>query len=304
MSDSARPKSSGDELSAAEVDADLPVVLTAGETINGATLPVAVYMDDTDNEVKACDGNDTDKIDFLGFAISNSTDGNSITIQHHGVVGGFSGLDTGKRYYVQDDKTIGTSEGTYPIFVGIAVSATQIRIMKEELPNVTANQQYLLPTPVYNYITVTVDFGANDTVYVFPINIPYDMPITDFSFEIGSPGAGGGKKLGVGIYSLDGNTKIMDVTYTTTPGGTGMQTQSLASQEYLRKGNYLLAWSTDDNSLKLGGFDSINLLNSLQNGANTYIGSAANSSASGVLPATLGVISSANIDIPAILLSN
>ena len=49
--------------------------MTAGETINGATLPVAVYQNTTDNEVYACDGNDTTKLKFIGFAISNSTDG-------------------------------------------------------------------------------------------------------------------------------------------------------------------------------------------------------------------------------------
>jgi hypothetical protein len=130
MSDTARPKSGGDKLSANEINQDLPVVVTAGETINGDTLPVAVYMDDTDNEVKACDANDQAKLEFIGFAISDSTDGNSITLQKNGVVGGFSGLDVGKKYYVQDDKTIGTSMGTYECLVGIAISATQILIQK------------------------------------------------------------------------------------------------------------------------------------------------------------------------------
>ena len=127
-------KTAGEELAATEVnklrDIGYVVDLDAGETINGATLPVAIYIDDTDNEVKACDGNDQAKLEFIGFAISNSTDGNAIQIQNNGIVAGFTGLDIGKKYYVQDDKTIGTAVGTYETIVGIAISATQILIVE------------------------------------------------------------------------------------------------------------------------------------------------------------------------------
>jgi len=126
MSDTTRPKSTGDKLSADEINQDLPVQMTAGETINGDTLPVAIYIKDSDGEVYACDADDQDALDFIGFAISNSTDGNDITVQTKGIVSGFTGLDAGKKYYVQDDKTIGTSIGTYEVMVGYAISATQI----------------------------------------------------------------------------------------------------------------------------------------------------------------------------------
>ncbi len=106
--------------------------LNAGETINGATLPVAIFVNDSDDEVYACDGNDTTKLNFDGFAISNSTDGNPISIQNNGIVRGFSGLDIGKKYYVQDDKTIGTTVGTYVVVVGIAVSTTELLIYRTD----------------------------------------------------------------------------------------------------------------------------------------------------------------------------
>jgi len=162
MSDTARPKSGGDKLSAEEVNADLPVPVVAGETLNGTTLPVAVYMDDTDNEVKACDGNDATKLEFIGFVITNSTDGNPITLQTHGVVDGFSGLDIGKFYYVQDDKTIGTTRGTLDILVGIAVSATQILIIfgnNGYISNEVFNANNASATTVND--TVTLPAGAN-----------------------------------------------------------------------------------------------------------------------------------------------
>lgn len=105
--------------------------MTAGATINGATLPVPVYQNKTDNEFYACDGNDTSALKFLGFAISNGTDGASIDIQYNGVVTGFTGLAEGEKYYVQDTiGTIGTSPGTYEVLVGIAISETELLIQK------------------------------------------------------------------------------------------------------------------------------------------------------------------------------
>jgi hypothetical protein len=105
--------------------------LNAGATINGATLPVPVYQNTADNEIYASDGNDTAKLKFIGFAISNSTDGNPITVQTSGIVGVFTGLTEGTSYYVQDTVgTIGTTPGTYEVLVGIAISETQLLVQK------------------------------------------------------------------------------------------------------------------------------------------------------------------------------
>lgn len=107
------------------------VALLAGETINGATLPVPVYQNDSDNEFYACDANDTAKLKFLGFAITNGTDGAALTVQFTGIVGGFTGLSEGEKYYVQDTVgTIGTTAGTTEVLVGVAISETQIMIQK------------------------------------------------------------------------------------------------------------------------------------------------------------------------------
>lgn len=106
-------------------------VLNAGATINGATLPVPVYQDKTDNEVYACDGNDTTKLKFVGFATSNGTDANPIDVQFVGVVGGFSGLNEGEKYYLSDTAgAISDSPGTYEVLVGIAISPTELLIQK------------------------------------------------------------------------------------------------------------------------------------------------------------------------------
>lgn len=105
--------------------------LAYGATINGATLPVPVYQNKTDNEVYACDANDTAATKFIGFAVSNSTDGVAGNVQFGGVVAGFSALDEGEKYYVQDTiGTIGTSPGTLEILVGVAISATELLVQK------------------------------------------------------------------------------------------------------------------------------------------------------------------------------
>lgn len=103
----------------------------AGETINGATLPVPVYQNKTDNEVYSCDANDVTKTKFIGFAITNSTNGNAIDVQVQGVVSGFTGLAEGEKYYVQDTVgTIDTTPGTLEILVGVAISTTELVIQK------------------------------------------------------------------------------------------------------------------------------------------------------------------------------
>lgn len=106
-------------------------VLTAGETLNGATTPVPVYQDDSDNELYACDANDTSKMKFIGFAIDDGTDGNDVSFQGSGIVTGFSSLSEGEKYYVQDTAgTIDTSPGTNEVLVGVAISTTDLLIQK------------------------------------------------------------------------------------------------------------------------------------------------------------------------------
>jgi hypothetical protein len=150
------------------------ISVNAGETIDGATLPVAIYMDDTDNEVKACDGNDTAKNEFIGFAITNSTDGNPINIQTSGIVSGFTGLDIGKKYYVADDKTLSTTPGTYEIGVGFAVSATQIAIQRFDDEYIgTASISANTPTNGGTATgTATMPANARKALFVYTITAP------------------------------------------------------------------------------------------------------------------------------------
>jgi len=109
--------------------------LTASTTITGATTPQPVYIASSTNAeaggVLLCDGNDQDTTEFIGFAITSASSGETVYIQKDGIVDGFSSLTIGADYYVQDAVgTIGTTIGTYEILVGTAISATEILIRK------------------------------------------------------------------------------------------------------------------------------------------------------------------------------
>lgn len=105
----------------------------ASTTITGNTTPQPVYLATSTNALNLSDANVDLATDFLGFAVSNGTNGATTTVQIEGVVPGFTGLTRGQRYYVQDAVgTIGTSMGTNEIFVGTAISATEIDMEDSE----------------------------------------------------------------------------------------------------------------------------------------------------------------------------
>jgi hypothetical protein len=135
-------------------------ILLAGETLNGATLPVPVWQSKVDNELYACDANDNTRYKFIGFVTSNSTNGNPITFQGSGIVSGFTGLQEGEKYYVQDAVgTIGTTPGTQHILVGVAISETQLLIQKAPLR--ASGGSILSAVTASGTIVVTCGFRPN-----------------------------------------------------------------------------------------------------------------------------------------------
>jgi|GEM_PF-3248956 len=106
--------------------------LIMGDAFTGTATPQASYQSASDNKLYICDGNDADKLNFLGFVLNTGSADDTADLQTEGIVRGFTGLVEGSYYYVQDDKTIGTSVGTYAVLVGIAISETELVILKEE----------------------------------------------------------------------------------------------------------------------------------------------------------------------------
>lgn len=108
--------------------------LVTVEAIDTTSVPKPFYIS-SNGWIGVCDGNDQTKLEFVGFVKKGQNIGAGEFIQVYmgegTIVGGFSGLTRGSKYYVQDDQTIGTAPGTYDIFVGYAISATEILIAKE-----------------------------------------------------------------------------------------------------------------------------------------------------------------------------
>ena len=147
---------------------------TAGATISGATTPVACYMDNSDDEWYACDANDQAKLEFQGFAITNGTDGAEMDIQFEGIVSGFTGLTKGAKYYVSDTSTITTTIGTYEVYVGIALSTTEILIDKGN----NASMQYM-GSSAFSVSTTNTDYaeptGARMAVVDWGVNADSEL---------------------------------------------------------------------------------------------------------------------------------
>lgn len=108
--------------------------LTASTTITGFTLPQPVFVATSTGAVILSSANTYGASNFTGFAITNAVNGGTVVVQTAGVVKGFSGLTPGADYYVQNSAgTIGTSIPVPEIYVGTAVSATQILIQQRSM---------------------------------------------------------------------------------------------------------------------------------------------------------------------------
>ena len=113
----------------ADFNSNITNNLTAGETITASALPVPVMMATSTGNIFVVDGNVASTTNFLGFAINTAAVGGTVYVQTEGVVKGFTGLSPGARYYVSDSVgVLATTPGTAEVYVGQAVSATQILI--------------------------------------------------------------------------------------------------------------------------------------------------------------------------------
>jgi len=180
MSDTQRPKSIGDILTAREINEDLPYVFTAGEAIS--STPLAVYVKSSDGKVYLTNalftstpyteyGTPSEPVmNFIGFAKDVATgDGSPVAVQIKGVVSGFSGLTKGEEYHLAG--TPGTITTDTPMTVerkvGIAVSATEIKVynkrkyLRKRLTGYSTNTSY--QARFDGFLTIYGTIGANDT---------------------------------------------------------------------------------------------------------------------------------------------
>lgn len=222
VTDSTTGKLSSDCLDDSAVNT---ATMIAGGTINGATLPVPVYASTTPNQVFPSDANGTGTMRFIGFAISDGTASSSITVQTSGLVSGFTGLDVGETYYVQDTiGTIGTTQGSTAIVVGVAVTSTTLMIQKPKLAYSdvlaigTANATSTI-TLGWRPTLVMLDIMSNTGVYISSAKCIWNNGAIDGVFAYGAATAASVATDGNCISRVDGSSNQMTISVTASSTG-------------------------------------------------------------------------------------
>lgn len=109
--------------------------LTADAT--GVSARDVIAIDGSGNATKA-DANDSNKQKIIGFALNTATSGNTVYVAQVGLIGGFSGLSAGSKYYASTtaggiSSTPPSTSGDVIFQVGYAVSTTQVAILLDFL---------------------------------------------------------------------------------------------------------------------------------------------------------------------------
>ncbi len=109
--------------------------LQANEAIDTTSGDPQPFQIGDNGWIDICDADDEDKLKYVGFVLTgqNVSAGEFVEVMMGDgtILDQFTGLTRGSKYYVQNDKTIGTSIGDMEIFVGWAISTTEILIVKE-----------------------------------------------------------------------------------------------------------------------------------------------------------------------------
>lgn len=134
--------------------------------------------------------------------------------------------------------------------------------------------------------------GSTNQVRVVRVTLAVGFWVNSIAFDVRTAEAG--KFMGVGLYSLDGSTKLID-SGALSVASTGVKSTTLASTFYLPPGQYWLA-VTSDTAGPLNVSTCANPSGSALDNTGTlpYYATAANGGSAGVLPATLGALTGIN----------
>jgi fibronectin-binding autotransporter adhesin len=107
---------------------DVPYV--AGSTSVSATK--VVYKNAVANQVELADSTQITRTLVLGFALSDAVSGSPVNVREKGIVGGFSSITPGSRYYLSTSgnvtTTVSSAISSSIIQVGVGKSATEIDV--------------------------------------------------------------------------------------------------------------------------------------------------------------------------------
>jgi len=135
--------------------------------------------------------------------------------------------------------------------------------------------------------TNQVGVATNNQVRAVRFVLPVELVINSLHFElVNAPGG----SYSLGLYN-DAGTSLLCDTGALTASGPGVKSVTLGSAATLPAGSYWLAWTGSNTTLtvRANTIQDATLINA----GTVQIGTAANASSSGVLPATLGAITGA-----------
>ena len=155
-------------------------------------------------------------------------------------------------------------------------------------------------------ITSGAVITADNQVKAFRVHFPQPITVDRIVWAVMTQTGAGCDNGGVGVYTIDGLTKIIDVT---TLYDTNDVIKNLdVANTFIEAGDYWLAYTQDETvtcNVRVAsdpGGTTIDY-DTIANTGNVIMGTAANPSASGILPTTLGTITANdNIDRPIIKL--
>lgn len=158
----------------------------------------------------------------------------------------------------------------------------------------TADQGFFWGVNINHPIVTTTSaavLGSNDQVKVKQFVLPFRVVVGLISFDVTTLEAA--TNGGLGLYDAGGSlvveTGAIDVS------STGIQQITISPTSTLEPGVYFLAYTADGTTARFRGINTgSNTDNLLNAGSVAKAGRAANSSSSGVLPATLGTITAEN----------
>jgi len=146
-------------------------------------------------------------------------------------------------------------------------------------------------TPVGGTFSTSATGGTN-TVYVIRFTLSRKLTVTTVHMSVGTGSVG--NNLSFGIYSNDGNTKLVDSGAISTTS-TGIKSVTLGSPVTLDAGVYLFAYATQNTTMRYAGFTALNsTAMDIANATVTVFATAANSASSGAIPSTTGALTPVN----------
>lgn len=163
------------------------------------------------------------------------------------------------------------------------------------------NGYFIVPSALPVVFSSAV-LGSANVVVVFRYWLRHWLLANSIVFYIATSSAS--KHMSVGLYSNDGNTLLIDSGPKST-SSTGVQTKTLTAPLALNPGPYWTAWTSDDTTaaIKAATISDAGIIAILNSGT-VHMGTAANVSAAGQLPSTLGTITGSTQNAPIFKVQN